>query len=100
MNIAESTPSDETNERYEFHAYESVGTTYNITGEIRFNSERQDQFIHPANSYISFKGRLLKDDNTAYADANAVALANNGLMHLFSRISYFIKDQLIEAVYH
>ena len=100
LNITEGTPSDETIERYEFHAYESVGATYNTTGEIRINIERQDQFIHPANSYILFEGRLLKDDNTAYADANAVALANNGLMHLFSRISYFIKDQQIEAVYH
>ena len=42
-----------------------------------------------------FEGRLLKDDNTAYADTNAIALANNGLMHIFSRINY-----LIEAVYH
>ena len=100
MNITEGTPSDETIERYEFHAYESVGATYNTTGEIRINIERQDQFIHRANSYILFEGRLLRDDNTAYADANAVALANNGLMHLFSRINYFIKDQQIEAVYH
>ena len=70
-----------------------MGVIYNTTIEIRINIERRDQFIHPANSYILFEGRLLKDDNTAYADANAVALANNGLMYLFLRISYFIKEK-------
>ena len=91
---------DEIIERYQFHAHESVGATYNTTSEIRINIERQDQLIHPANSYILFEGRLMKDNSTAYAYADAVALANNGLMHLFSRISYFIKNQQIEAVFH
>ena len=46
-----------------------------------------------------FEGRLLKDDDTAYAETNAVALGNNGLTHLFLCISYYIKDQLIEGIY-
>ena len=100
MNITEITPSDESIESYEFHAYESVATNYGARGEIRINIEKQDQFIHPAKSYILFEGRLLKDDNTAYANADVVALANNGMMHLFSCISYYVKDQKIESVYH
>ena len=47
-----------------------------------------------------FEGRLLKNDDTAYADDNAVALTNIGLMHLFSCISYYIQDQLIETIYN
>ena len=102
LSITEVTPVDEAIQRYEYHAYEPTGTaSYNYTGgEIRVNIERQAQYIHPAESYILFEGRLLKNDDTAYADDNAVALTNNGLMHLFSWISYYIQDQLIETVYN
>ena len=47
-----------------------------------------------------FEGRLTKADDAAYANANAVALTNNGLMHLFSHISYQLSNQEIETVYH
>ena len=102
MSIREVTPVDKAIQRYEYYAYEPTGTaSYNYTGgEIRVNIERQAQYIHPAESYILFEGRLLKNDDTAYADDNAVALTNNGLMHLFSCISYYIQDQLIETVYN
>ena len=78
LSITEVTPVDETIQRYEYHAYEPTGTaSYNYTSEeIRVNIERQAQYIHPAKSYILFEGRLLKDDGTAYADDNAVALTN------------------------
>ena len=40
--------------------------------------------------------------NTAYADANAdaVAITNNGLMHLFSQIGYSLSNQDMETIYH
>ena len=41
LNITECTPFDETIKRYEFHAYELVGATYNTTGEIHINIDRQ-----------------------------------------------------------
>ena len=57
-------------------------------------------FTHPAESYIVFEGRLTKTDGTAYANADAVALTNNGLMYLFSNISYRLSSQEIESVHH
>jgi len=57
-------------------------------------------FTHPAESYIVFEGRLTKTDGTAYANADAVALTNNGLMYLFSNISYRLSNQEIESVHH
>jgi len=57
-------------------------------------------FTHPAESYIVFEGRLTKTDGTSYANANAVALTNNGLMYLFGNISYRLSIQEIESVHH
>lgn len=92
---------DETIERYEFHEYEPTArTNLNTAGEIRINIELQDLFSHPSESYLQFEGRLTKTNNTAYVNADAVALTNNGLMHLFSQISYSLSNQEIETLFH
>lgn len=101
LNFTEPPTVDESVERYEFYEYEPVGrTNFNSAGEIRINIELQDLFTHPAESYLQFEGRLTKADGTAYANADAVALTNNGLMHLFSQITYALSNQDVESVYH
>src|SRR6218665_1395914 len=85
---------DETIERYEFHEYEPTArTNLNTAGEFRINIELQDLFSHPSESYLQFEGRLTETNNTAYVNADAVTLTNNGLMHLSVRyrILYLIK---------
>ena len=80
--------TDEGIERYEWHEYEPVArTNLNTAGEIRINIELQDLFSHPAESYLLFEGKLTKADNTAYANADPIAITNNGLLHLFSQAS-------------
>ena len=37
-------------------------------------------------------------DGTPYANADEVALTNNAIMHLFSRIEYHLSNQLIESL--
>ena len=69
-------------------------------GEININIELQDLFTYPAESYTVFKGRLTKTDGADYANADAVALTNNGLMYSFSNISYRLSNQEIESVHH
>src|SRR6218665_814846 len=93
---------DETIERYEFHEHEpTVRTNLNTAVEIRINIELQDLlFSHLSESYLQFEGRLTKTDNTAYVNADAVALTNNGLVHLFSQISYSLSNQEIETLFH
>jgi len=101
LNITETPIVDESIERYEFHEYEPVtGTTLNSAGEIRINIEQQDLFTQPSEAYLLFEGRLTKADDTAYANADAIALTNNGLMYLFSQISYQLSNQDIETVFH
>lgn len=85
-------------ERYECHSYGPIpGTNLNF-GEITINIVKEDLFTHVAESYVLFEGRLTKDDGSAYVNADAVALTNNGLMHLFSEISYSLSDRTIETL--
>jgi len=101
LNISEASIIDEEIERYELHEYEPVArTNLNSAGEIRINIEQQDLFIQPSEAYLMFEGKLTKADSTAYANTDAVALTNNGLMHLFSQISYQLSNQDIETVFH
>ena len=67
-------------------------------GDIRNNIESQDVLTHPSGSYFIFYGRLTKADNTAYANADEIALTNNAILHLFSRIEYNLSNQLIESL--
>ena len=101
LNLTEPPIVDESIEKYEFQEYEPVtGANLNSAGEIRINIESQDLFTHPAESYIQFEGRLTKADGTAYANDDVVALTNNGLMHLFSRITYELSNNEVESVFH
>ena len=101
LNWTESPSIDESIEKYEFHEYEPVAdTNLNKAGEIRINIVLQDLMTHPAESYIQFEGRLTKADGAAYANTDAVALTNNGLMYLFKQITYALSNQEIESVYN
>ena len=61
-------------------------------------SESQDVFTHPSESYLIFGGRLTKADGALYVNADKVALTNNAIMHLFSRIEYHLPNQLMESI--
>ena len=90
---------DESIEEYEYHEYEPItGTSLNNGGDVRISIESQDVFTHPSESYLIFEGRLTKADGTAYVNADEVALTNNAIMHLFSRIEYHLSNQLIESI--
>src|SRR6218665_3939737 len=85
-------------DRYEWHEYEPVAkTSLNSACEIRINIELQDLYSHPAESYMLFEGKLTRTNGDAYANANMVALANKGLMNLFSQLSYSLSNQEIET---
>ena len=90
---------DENIEEYEYHEYEPItGNSLNNGGDVRTSIESQDVFTHPSESYLIFVGRLTKVDGTAYVNADEVALTNNAIMHLFSRIEYHLSNQSIESI--
>src|SRR6218665_64618 len=91
---------DETIERYEFHDYEPTArTNLNTAGGIRINIELQDLFNHPPESSLQFEGRLTKTINTAYVNADAVALTNLCIFSVKYGILYLIK-KIIETLFH
>ena len=101
LKFAEKPIIDESIQEYEYHEYLPLaGANLNIAGEININIELQDLFSHPSESYLVFEGRLTKNDDTAYANADAVALCNNGIMYLFSNISYRLASLEIESINH
>ena len=101
LNFTEAPLTDETIEEYEYHEYEPVtGTSLNNAGEIRINIETQDLFTHPSESYMIIEGKLTKNDDTLYANADAVALTNNGIMHLFNNVKYQLSGQEIESLFY
>ena len=86
---------------YEYNEYlPTSGSNLNIPGTITIHIESQDEFYHPRKSYLLVEGDLLKQagDNVRYTAADAVALSNNGVMHLFSNVKYEIAGQEIESV--
>ena len=101
---------DETTEEYEYFEYSPDSETeqsLNGIKEIRFNIEALSTFIHPHKSFLYFEGQILRSDNNAPFNAdNAagnvtddnVALANDGILHLFSQMKYSINGQPIEDI--
>ena len=101
LNFAEKPIIDESIQEYEYHEYQpQARTNLSSAGEIVISIELQDLCSHPSESYLVFEGRLTKNDDTAYANADAVALCNNGIMYLFSNITYRLSSQEIESINH
>ena len=102
LRITDPIPSDNSIDRYEEIAYETVaGTNLNASGQdIRLTIETQDIFTHPSESFLIIEGRLLKADNNSYGNNDNISLTNNGIMHLFKRIRYDLSGQDIETLMH
>ena len=90
---------DESIASYEYDEYQAItGTQLNSAGQITITIENQDQALHLHNSYLLIEGDVLKADDTRYADADLIALTNNGLLHLFSRLKLTLAGQEVEHV--
>ena len=100
LTITEGLSFDESLQEYKVREYEpQAGAQLNNAGaEIRINIETQDLFLHPAESYLLIEGKLQKNDDTAYDDADLVSLVHNGIMYLFRTISYRLSGQQIEHI--
>ena len=100
LNFQEKYTESDTIKSCEYNAYQPTsGSDLNIPGNITIHIENQDEFYHPRRSYLLVEGNLLKaGDAGMYCENDAVALANNGVMHLFSNVRYELAGQEIESV--
>ena len=80
LQLHEGNAVDESIKCYEYDVYQLItGTPLNSVGQITITIENQDQFLHLHNSNLVIEGDVLKADNARYADADLIALTNNGL---------------------
>ena len=100
LRITDPIISDDSIDKYEHVEYNPVVGANLNSGDIRINIETQDIFTHPSESFLFIEGQLIKDDNTAYADADVISIINNGMMYLFKNIKYQLSGQDIETVLH
>ena len=98
LQITEDIPVDDSIYEYEYKEYNPiVGTNLN-RGSIVLTIESQDIYTHPAESFLVIEGQLLKNDDNVYADADHVALTNNGMMYLFSDVRFHLASHEIEVL--
>ena len=100
LNFQEKYTDSDAIKSYEYNEYQPTsGSNLNIPGNITIHIENQDEFYHPRRSYLLVEGNLLKAGAAGvYAAVDAVALASNGVMHLFSNVKYELAGQEIESV--
>ena len=85
---------------YEFKRIHTESRDINSGGPISFDILNENAFTVPSDSYLLVEGRLIKNDDTAYADADEVAIAKEGILHLFREIRYQINDKDVESVFY
>ena len=100
LNIGQDYLTSDAIKSYEYNEYQPTsGSNLNIPGNITIYIENQDEYYHPRRSYLLVEGDLLKAGvGGRYAANDVVALASNGVMHLFSNIKYELAGQEIESV--
>ena len=98
LRITDPVLSDDSIDKGEHVEYNPVVGANLSNGDIVINIETQDIFTHPSESYLLIEGQLIKDDGTAYANADIISLINNGIMYLFKNIKYQLSGQEIESV--
>ena len=93
LQLHEGNAVDESIKSYEYNEYQPItGTQLSSDRQITTTIEYQDQFIGLHSSYLLIEGYVSKADNTRYADADLIALTNNGLVNLFSSLKLTMTD--------
>ena len=97
LELYETNATGESIKFYEYDEYQPItGTQFNSVVQITITIENQDQFLHQHNSYLLSEGNVLKADDTRSADADLIALTNDGLLYLFSSLKLTLAGQTVE----
>ena len=74
LNIGENIIQDESIESYKYREYTSDVRNFNKSGEIRFTINQQDVFLDISESYLLFKGQLVKRNGNEFATSDNTTL--------------------------
>jgi hypothetical protein len=96
-NIFESPIENNSTESYEYVEYREINVEVKALKKYKIPAKDLNVWIHPHNSYLHLKGKVLKSDGTALLDTDMATLTNNGF-NLFSTAKYRIGDKEIESI--
>ena len=99
LNLLETVQEDTSITSQQLFPFNPInGTQYNNAGIVQINIENQAEYFLPSQSWLQIDGRLLHDNDGAYAVGDNVALINNAPMYCFSNIKYYLGGNEIESV--
>jgi len=89
---------DESIEKIDYIEYFPTVTDLNNAGSFEIRLENRESFPLINKSFIVFEGEIVKNDGSRYADADLIAMNNNGILHEFKSISYKLGTSEIENI--
>ena len=96
-NIFEPPIENNSTESYEYEEYREINVEVKALKKYKIPIKDLNVWIHPHNSYLHLKGRVLKADGSNLDATEKVTLTNNGF-NLFSTAKYKIGDKEIESI--
>jgi len=96
-NIFDSPLENNSTESYEYVEYREINVEVKALKKYKIPAKDLNVWIHPHNSYLHLKGKILKSDGTNLEINDMTTLSNNGF-NLFSSAKYRIGDKEIESI--
>ena len=99
-NVAQKAVFDESTEGYKYTIYyPNQGSDLNGFSDLRIHVQGKDYYYHPANAYLTIKGQLVQKANgEPYAGTEDITMINNGILYLFSKLTFRIGGRDVEDV--
>ncbi|XP_063223271.1 uncharacterized protein LOC134531492 [Bacillus rossius redtenbacheri] len=86
LNVEDAVSYEDIITKTEIHSYlPYLSGPYPLSSEIRIAVQNQDIYTVPCNSFLQFRGTLLKDDGDI---PTTTKIVRNGILHMISKISY------------
>ena len=100
LNLLETPLVDNSIESFQYQDYapQSQDNLDQSGGAIRIDINASDTYLQISESSLVIKGQLVRDNNNAYVADAEVALVNNAMMYLFSKIKYTISGKTMEEI--
>ena len=96
-NIFEPPIENNSTESYEYVEYREINVEVKSLKKYKLPVKDLNLWIHPHNSYLYLRGRLLHSNGTELVTTDKATLTNNGF-NLFSSARYRIGDKEIESI--
>lgn len=96
-NIFDSPIENNSTEAYEFTEYREINVEVKGLKRYKIPAKDLNVWIHPHNSYLHLKGKVLKSNGTELDSIDMTTLNNNGF-NLFNSAKYRIGDKEIESI--